>query len=108
MMLSSLSTALLSLALVASPVILAQEQAAAKDAISIQTAAPEPPKAVDDSSPESTIFNGVEVPPIKQLTEDDFDKETSKGYWYVVNPRSRGLLMRRFRTYSDQALTLRC
>ncbi|KAI9756700.1 MAG: hypothetical protein M1815_003065 [Lichina confinis] len=82
-MLPSLSTALLSLAVVALPGILAEEQPAAKDVVSIQTAAAEPPKAVDDSSPKSTIFNGLEVPPLKQLTEDDFGKETSKGYWFV-------------------------
>ena len=107
-MLPSLSTALLSLAVVALPGILAEEQPAAKDVVSIQTAAPEPPKAVDDSSPKSTIFNGLEVPPLKQLTEDDFGKETSKGYWCVVNHRSRGHLMRRLCTYSNQALILPC
>ncbi|KAL8998653.1 MAG: hypothetical protein Q9169_002313 [Polycauliona sp. 2 TL-2023] len=37
-------------------------------------------EAVSDSN---TIFNGDEVPPMKELNGDDFDKDTSKGYWFV-------------------------
>lgn len=29
-----------------------------------------------------TIFNGIEVPPMKELTGEGFDKETKDGYWY--------------------------
>lgn len=30
----------------------------------------------------STIFNGREVPPMKELNGDNFEKDTRKGYWY--------------------------
>ena len=30
-----------------------------------------------------TKFNGIEVPLMKELTGDDFDKETKNGYWFV-------------------------
>ena len=33
----------------------------------------------------STYFNGVEVPPMKELNGTDFDKETKDGYWYAVD-----------------------
>lgn len=36
-------------------------------------------EAVSDTN---TIFNGQEVPPMKELNGDDFDKDISKGYWY--------------------------
>lgn len=29
-----------------------------------------------------TIFSGIEVPPMKQLTGEGFDKKTKDGYWY--------------------------
>ena len=32
-------------------------------------------------SDESTIFNGMKVPPMKELNGDDFDKDTKDGYW---------------------------
>ena len=31
----------------------------------------------------STKFNGIEVPPMKELTGESFDKETKNGYWFV-------------------------
>ncbi|KAI4236927.1 MAG: hypothetical protein LQ349_002225 [Xanthoria aureola] len=34
-------------------------------------------------SDKNSIFNGQEVPPLKELNGDDFDKDTSKGYWLV-------------------------
>ena len=34
-------------------------------------------------STKPTKFNGIEVPPMKELTGDDFDKETKNGYWFV-------------------------
>ncbi|KAL8913068.1 MAG: hypothetical protein Q9171_002048 [Xanthocarpia ochracea] len=37
-------------------------------------------EAVSNSN---TVFNGQEVPPMKELNGDDFDKDTSKGYWFV-------------------------
>lgn len=38
-------------------------------------------EAVSDTN---TLFNGQEVPPMKELNGDDFDKDTSKGYWYAA------------------------
>ena len=32
-------------------------------------------------SGESTTFNGIKVPPMKELNGDDFDKDTKDGYW---------------------------
>ena len=32
-------------------------------------------------SDESTKFNGMKVPPMKELNGDDFDKDTKDGYW---------------------------
>ncbi|KAL8948329.1 MAG: hypothetical protein Q9222_005476 [Ikaeria aurantiellina] len=37
-------------------------------------------EAVSDTN---TIFNDMEVPPMRELNGDDFDKDTSKGYWFV-------------------------
>ena len=31
----------------------------------------------------STKFNGIEVPPMKELTGESFDAETKHGYWFV-------------------------
>lgn len=36
-------------------------------------------------SASATLFNGVEVPPMKELNGKDFDKETKDGYWYAVD-----------------------
>ena len=30
-----------------------------------------------------TIFNGIDVPPMKDLTGEAFDVETKDGYWYA-------------------------
>ena len=35
-------------------------------------------------SDESTTFNGVKVPPMKELNGDDFDKDVKDGYWYCA------------------------
>lgn len=40
-------------------------------------------------SASSTIFNGIDVPPMKELNGTDFDAETKDGYWYVVIARFR-------------------
>lgn len=34
-------------------------------------------------SDESTTFNGVKVPPMKELNGDDFDEDVKDGYWFV-------------------------
>lgn len=62
----------------------AEVQVDAKDAVSIQTASPEPPGSSDDGGLKSTTFNGVEVPPLKELNGEDFNKEIKNGFWYVV------------------------
>ncbi|EER40031.1 thioredoxin [Histoplasma capsulatum H143] len=40
----------------------------------------EKPIALDESP---TVFNGIEVPPMKQLTESNFDETVKEGYWFV-------------------------
>ena len=32
-------------------------------------------------SDESTTFNGLKVPPMKELNGDDFDRDVKDGYW---------------------------
>ena len=34
-------------------------------------------------SGDSTLFNGVEVPPMKEINGEKFEEETKNGYWYV-------------------------
>ncbi|KAL8736578.1 MAG: hypothetical protein Q9181_002348 [Wetmoreana brouardii] len=34
-------------------------------------------------SDKNTVFNDKEVPPMKALNGDDFDRDTSKGYWFI-------------------------
>ncbi|KAI9812842.1 MAG: hypothetical protein M1832_006463 [Thelocarpon impressellum] len=66
-----------------------QQHAADGDAVSIQTAAPVAPAAAapvageEDAVPISTVFNGVEVPPMKELSGEEFDQEIKDGYWLV-------------------------
>lgn len=45
-------------------------------------------------SENDTQFNGLSVPPMRELDGDDFDKDTSKGYWLAIPPpvSSRALL----------------
>ena len=35
----------------------------------------------DNVSGDSTIFNGITVPPMKEFNGDDFDEEAKDGYW---------------------------
>jgi protein disulfide-isomerase len=37
-----------------------------------------------DDTPQSTTFNGVEVPPMKILSGQSLDEDISKGNWYVL------------------------
>ncbi len=77
---------LLGLLLLSPLATLAQQKPAAADALSIQTASSvAPSKAAaatgeDDATPSSTVFNGVEVPPMKELSGDEFDQEIKEGY----------------------------
>ncbi|KAF7177392.1 hypothetical protein CNMCM7691_005597 [Aspergillus felis] len=36
-----------------------------------------------ESGPASTTFNGVEVPPLKELTPESFEELSKNGYWFV-------------------------
>ena len=40
-------------------------------------------------SDESTTFNDIKVPPMKELNGQDFDKDVKDGYWY--NSRLQGV-----------------
>lgn len=57
-------------------------------------------------SDESTTFNGVKVPPMKELTGDDFDKDVKIGYWYSIylslleRTQTDGQLLRFVKHYS--------
>ncbi|RAH86365.1 thioredoxin-like protein [Aspergillus japonicus CBS 114.51] len=35
------------------------------------------------TEPKSTLFNGIEVPPVRSLTPDDFDETVKDGYWFI-------------------------
>lgn len=37
-----------------------------------------------ESGPASTTFNGIEVPPLKDLTPENFEELTKNGYWFVA------------------------
>jgi protein disulfide-isomerase len=65
-----------------SPILCAPPVVNRAEPVSIQTAAAEAPVAngiPDDIK--STVFNGVEVPPMKELSGDQFDTEIKDGYW---------------------------
>ena len=48
-----------------------------------------PSSQADDAGPKVTIFNGVEVPPLKELNGEQFQQEVKDGYWYDVIIESR-------------------
>ena len=84
----SLPTSLLSLLLLTPVFALPQDDQtpAQPDAVSIQTAPPTPkgPTFEDDEEPPGpTIFNGIEVPPLKELSGEEFDTEIKDGYWFL-------------------------
>ncbi|OJJ01210.1 hypothetical protein ASPVEDRAFT_61682 [Aspergillus versicolor CBS 583.65] len=37
----------------------------------------------DNSASATTFFNGIEVPPMKELTPDNFDETVKDGYWFI-------------------------
>lgn len=47
------------------------------------TAASKGKPETSDSESFSTVFNGIEVPPMKELTPDNFESVTKDGYWFV-------------------------
>lgn len=38
----------------------------------------------DNSASATTFFNGIEVPPMKELTPDNFEETVKDGYWFVA------------------------
>lgn len=38
----------------------------------------------DNSALAPTLFNGIEVPPMKELTPDNFEETVKDGYWFVA------------------------
>lgn len=36
-----------------------------------------------DEGPQSTVFNGVEVPPLPEIDGEKFDTTVKDGYWFV-------------------------
>lgn len=96
---SIIHTALLTFVLLSS--ILAAPDADSKlqpqpveDILGIQTAAPEPVDAgaaagatnSEAISEAPTTFNGIEVPPMKELDGEKFDEDVKDGYWYIWPP----------------------
>lgn len=93
---SFISAALISLVLLSPPCTAAED--AQHQLNSVEDVLSEPNGGLVDSgaavgattgealSASSTVFNGVAVPPMKELNGKDFDKETKDGYWYVVDP----------------------
>ncbi|KAI9784066.1 MAG: hypothetical protein M1835_003657 [Candelina submexicana] len=83
MHLARLST-LLSLLLFSTVYARNSEAAApAADTLTIQTASPEQPASAsnsEDVAVKSTVFNGVEVPPMKELNGTTFDEDIKDGY----------------------------
>lgn len=59
--------------------------------VRIQTAAAaRPTDAVTDGSADgATVFNGQEVPPMKELRGETLNEDISKGYWYAQARTSR-------------------
>ena len=48
----------------------------------------------EDLSDASTTFNGISVPPMRELKGDSFNEETKDGYWYDFSISSSfGLLL---------------
>ncbi|KAL4784015.1 thioredoxin-like protein [Aspergillus varians] len=37
----------------------------------------------DNSDSTPTVFNGIEVPPMKELTPDNFEETVKDGYWFI-------------------------
>ena len=71
---------LLALTAAASALAAAPEADAKGDTQHAVVSTPEGSDGLDDVVPD-TVFNGETVPPIKELSADSFDADTSKGYW---------------------------
>ncbi|RMD42881.1 hypothetical protein DV735_g2242, partial [Chaetothyriales sp. CBS 134920] len=71
--------ALLAWALAALSVVSAGPVPAAKGAAAVPETAPEPVADAQDY----TEFNGIKVPPLKEIQGDEFDQTIQDGYWWV-------------------------
>lgn len=49
-----------------------------------EVAGPKTDEAPKNDEPQSTIFNGQEVPPLRVLNGTTLDEDISTGYWYVL------------------------
>ena len=98
---SSVWTCLLFLGLSQPSLALPEGQTANPDSLSIQTAAPQPSAVQGNDPPKRTLFNGVEVPPMKELNGEQFNMEIKDGYWYEAKPP----LMRQSRGGINPSLT---
>ncbi|EEH45215.1 uncharacterized protein PADG_01365 [Paracoccidioides brasiliensis Pb18] len=82
-----MKTALLSwslLSLILNPVISTSTSHTGSDNILKKPSAPQANLQADKSPGSShTVFNGVEVPPMKQLNATNFDETIKEGYWFV-------------------------
>lgn len=91
---SFVSTALISFILLSPPVTAAQDAQhqlnTVEDVLSepngrlVDTEAAAGATKSETLPASSTVFNGIEVPPMKELNGEDFDKEAKDGYWYVI------------------------
>lgn len=100
---SILQTALITFALVLSTLAAPEPDSKlqpqpVEDVLGIQTAAAEPVDAgaaAGATNSEAileapTTFNGIEVPPMKELDGEKFDEDIKDGYWYL-SPLAVGL-----------------
>lgn len=49
-----------------------------------EVAVPKTDEAPKNDEPQSTTFNGQEVPPLKALNGTTLDEDISTGYWYAL------------------------
>lgn len=74
--LKALSALTLAAAVMAAPA----EPVKAEDAAAKTSSAVDPAKTTGDDVPQNTIFNGKEVPPMKEVGAN-IDEEIKDGYW---------------------------
>lgn len=83
---SFISTLLISIVLLSPPISAAQD---AQNNLSPAKGPKSEPNGVmlEDANSETplppvTVFNGIEVPPMKELNGTDFERDIKDGYWY--------------------------
>ncbi len=99
---SFISTLLISFVLLSPPIQAAQD--AQRRLNTVKDALAEPNGVLLDTGgkigsknsealPPASTFNGIEVPPMKELNGTDFVKETKDGYWYGPLLNSQVILL---------------